>query len=261
MTTTALPRLLPRLLPRAALTTREREAMRALLDRHFLGVTAAGFAADLAAKDWALLLHDADGGLLGFSTFAVYETRAPGGDPVRVVYSGDTIVARSAWGTPALAGAWIAAVRAVTADRPELPLYWLLLSSGFRTYRFLTVFWQRFEPRPTADEPGGPTPESRLLRHLASERFGATYDPEASVVRLAAPQVLRGDLAEVPAGRQRDPHVAFFLRQNPGWRAGDELACLTRIAADNLTAAGRRMWRHGVVGHAPAAAGAGAKEP
>jgi hypothetical protein len=42
-----------------------------------------------------------------------------------------------------------------------------------------------------------------------------------------------------------DPHVAFFLNRNPGWRRGDELVCLTEIAFENLTPAGRRMWLRG----------------
>jgi benzoyl-CoA reductase/2-hydroxyglutaryl-CoA dehydratase subunit BcrC/BadD/HgdB len=50
-------------------------------------------------------------------------------------------------------------------------------------------------------------------------------------------------LAEVPDGRRDDPHVAYFLQQNPGWREGDELVCLTEIDDENLTVAGRRMIR------------------
>ena len=38
-----------------------------------------------------------------------------------------------------------------------------------------------------------------------------------------------------------DPHVAFFLKRNPGHGDGDELVCLTELSDDNLTRAGRRM--------------------
>jgi hypothetical protein len=60
-------------------------------------------------------------------------------------------------------------------------------------------------------------------------------------VQLDRPQVLAGDLVDVPAGRAADPHVRFFLERNPGFVRGDELVCLTRIADDNLTRAGLRM--------------------
>jgi hypothetical protein len=52
-------------------------------------------------------------------------------------------------------------------------------------------------------------------------------------------------LDELPSGRLADPHIAFFLERNPGWKEGDELVCLTEIAEENLTRAGRRMWHAG----------------
>jgi hypothetical protein len=118
---------------------------------------------------------------------------------------------------------------------------WLLITSGFRTYRFLPVFWRWFVPRHDGAADCG------LRDRLAAARFGAGFDPATGIVRLAAPQRLRAGFREVPSGRERDPHTAFFLEANPGWAAGDELACLCELADDNLTPAGRRMvdsvWR------------------
>ena len=85
--------------------------------------------------------------------------------------------------------------------------------------------------------------EVRELRdHLARERFGALYD-NSGIVRFPEPQVLREGLDEVPEGRRRDSHVAFFLEANPGWMRGDELVCVTELTEGNLTPAGRRMWK------------------
>lgn len=232
-----------RLVPREALSAAEREAMLGLLSVHFRGVTRERFAADLAAKNWGLLLED-ERGLRGFSTLRIYETAAPDGEPLTVVYSGDTIVERDAWATAALPKSWIAAVRALRERHPRGRLLWLLLTSGFRTYRFLPVFWRQFWPRHDAPMPAA----VRALRdHLARERFGALYDAPAGVVRFPQPQVLREGLAEITGGRLRDPHVAFFLAANPGWIQGDELVCLAELAEENLTPAGRRMWRQGEV--------------
>jgi hypothetical protein len=60
-------------------------------------------------------------------------------------------------------------------------------------------------------------------------------------VRFENPQRLRAGLDNVPAGRENDPHIEFFLACNPGHAQGDELACLTELSRKNLTAAGRRM--------------------
>ena len=86
-----------------------------------------------------------------------------------------------------------------------------------------------------------PAAASRLLNHLARERFDAQFDAAAGIVRFDRPQKLRDGLNAVPAGRDSDPHIAFFLARNPGHSCGDELVCLTELTDENLTAAGRRM--------------------
>jgi hypothetical protein len=160
------------------------------------------------------------------------------GSAVTAIYSGDTIVAPEAWGSPALARTWIAAVNHLRASFPERACYWLLLTSGFRTYRFLPVFWREFYPRC-----GAPTPRKaqQLLDHLARARYGAAFDRGAGIVRFLQPQRLRAELRETAAGRRKDQHVAFFLERNPGHQEGDELVCITEIDGSNLTPAGRRM--------------------
>jgi hypothetical protein len=228
-----------RLVPRAELGAGERAAMLALLQASFEGATPAVFERDLAEKDWALLLEDERGSLRGFSTLVLYASEASG-EAVTVVYSGDTVVERGAWGSSALSRSWIGAVQTLARERPGRRVFWLLLTSGFRTYRFLPVFWRDFHPRSGAPMPGA----QGRLDALARERFGDRY--RDGIVRLDAPEPLRPALREVPESRLACPHVAFFLAKNPGWREGDELACLTEICPENLTAAGRRMWRAGL---------------
>ena len=227
-------------MPRAALDAAARQEMFALLDHHFAGVTPTQFAHDLDEKDWVLRIRR-DGRLVGFTTLQLYSAQVHEAC-VQVLYSGDTIMAPEAWGSPVLARGWIALVRALQAQQPERRWFWLLLSSGFRTYRFLPVFWREFWPRYSATTPA----EVRDTLHaLAAARFGSAYDATAGVVRFAHPQRLRGALADVPDGRVDDPHVHFFLSRNAGWARGDELVCLTELSDANLTAAGVRMVRSG----------------
>lgn len=227
-----------RLVRREDLDRDERAAMRRLLEAHFDGVTPAVFERDLGQKQWVLLIEEG-GRLRGFSTLLLYAARHEGED-FTVVYSGDTIMDSRAWSSSALSRCWIGSVRALHRLEPGRRLYWLLLVSGFRTYRFLPLFWREFHPRFDAAAPAG---AKRRLDFLAAERLGGCYSAETGVARLEAPQVLRRELRELPESQRRDPHVAFFLERNPGWERGDELVCLTEIAPDNLTAAGWRMWR------------------
>lgn len=226
--------------PVVTLGCAERAELFALLDLHFEGVTGAQFDRDLDEKDWVLRIRR-DGRLVGFTTLQLYETLHEG-ERLNVIYSGDTIVAPEAWGSPVLARGWIALVRSLQATRPGERWVWLLLSSGFRTYRFLPVFWRDFSPR----HDGQCASDDELRMRLAQERFGDEFDAAAGVVRFARPQRLRGALAAVPGGRDDDPHVRFFLARNPGHLEGDELVCLTTLSDDNLTPAGARMVRASV---------------
>lgn len=237
------PTLASRLVSVAQLTTEDRTSMFGLLDLHFEGVTERRFQLDLAEKNWALLLDRPDGSLAGFTTLridrAVDTPLNESVGLVDVVTSGDTLVAPDAWSSSNLAPSWIAAVRSLAQERP---IYWLLIVSGWRTYRFLPVFWRRFIPRCEAS--AGPD-LLETLRQLARARFGAAFDEEAGVVRFDQPQRLRGELAGIPDARRRNPHVDFFAHRNPGHGDGDELVCLTEISDDNLTPAGRRMVARG----------------
>lgn len=227
-----------RLVERRSLEAVTTRAMFALLAAHFDGVDERTFESDLAAKNAAILLEDERGLLRGFSTLLVCESPALG-KGATVVYSGDTIVERAWWGSDALPRTWIRAVRAL-APADGGALYWLLLTSGFRTYRFLPVFFRQFHPRHDAPR----MPEAQAgLDGVARELFGARYDAATGIVRFDRPQVLAAELLDVPERRRADPHVRYFLERNPGFVRGDELACLTAIRDDNLTPAGRRMTR------------------
>jgi hypothetical protein len=230
-------RLNGRTVPKDSLAGADVDAMFRLLATFFRGVDASTFAQDLAEKSHAILLEDDDGALRGFSTLLVYRTRVPDIDAM-VVYSGDTIVDREWWGSPALAVNWLRAAWTLTSNAGVADVYWLLLTSGFRTYRFLPVFWREFHPR--FDQEGEPR---ATIDGLAGERFDDRYDASRGIVRFQRPQVLVPELLDVPAGRVDDPHVAFFLERNPGYVQGDELVCLTNIGAHNLTPAGRRIAR------------------
>jgi hypothetical protein len=222
----------------AALDRAQVDAMLRLFQTFYDQVEPALFLRDLAQKDQVILLRDEEQGVLrGFSTLALYE-RCIHGQRMSVVYSGDTIVEPDYWGTPELPSHWIKSVLALSFELAQ-PLYWLLIASGYKSYRFLPVLYREFYPcylRPT------PADAQALIDALAADRFGADYDARSGIVRFrqgATP--LRPGLAEVSAERLRNPHIRYFVARNPGHVEGDELVCLTRIHPDNFTPAGLRM--------------------
>jgi len=222
----------------AQLSESQQQAMLALYQRHFDATDDARFRADLSDKDHVLLLNDEDGVLRGFSTLALY-TRVFEGQGVRVLFSGDTVVDEASWGQQALAFAFIRLAGQLQAAALE-PLYWLLISKGHRTYRYLSAFSLDYDPspeRPISAE------RQQLMSFLARDRFGSAYDAQRGVI--SYPQShghLRADLAKVPAIHAHLPEVAFFLARNPGYCRGEELVCLCPIRADNLRPMARRAF-------------------
>jgi len=233
----------PQTLDVADLAPDERRAMFALYARYYDGTSQALFERDLAAKDRVIVLRDEAGALQGFSTLALYE-RTLDGRRLRVLFSGDTIVDESHWGQQALAAAWLAHAGAVKAQAPQVPLYWLLISKGHRTFRYLPTFSVAFHPAPDR----APDPRLVALRDfLARDRFGDAYDAATGVVRFPQSQGhLRAAFAGVPEAHQRLPAVRFFLACNPGYAHGDELVCVCELAAANLRPVARRAFESGM---------------
>lgn len=222
-------------LRREALTVSDRDEMFALLATYFTNVRRDVFERDLGEKEWVVLLRDDDGRVDGFSTLM---TMHIGG--ATVFYSGDTIVDRARWGSADLPRTWSRHVFKLADELRTRDVYWFLISSGFRTYRYLPLFFREFYPKAGRATP----PETKvLLDGIARAKFGDAYDAATGVVRLATPAPLRAGISDADARAERDPHVAFFVETNPGHAMGDELACLVRIGRDNLTPAGQRMVR------------------
>jgi hypothetical protein len=228
--------------PRGMLTSGERERMYELLATYFRGTSREQFEIDLAEKDAAILLRDLkDGQIQGFSTLMRITTLIEGSKIV-AFFSGDTIVAQEFWGETILSRLWSQTVFAeadrIREENAETCVFWFLICSGYKTWRFLPVFFREYYPHP---QKATPLHIKRVLDELGERKFGREYCPEHGVVRFRSATPLREGVAEVTPERLRDPLIAFFDRMNPGHGDGDELACLTEITRANLTRAGERM--------------------
>ena len=218
-----------------------RVSMHDLFCQQFDGVSFDVFSRDLERKNWVLLLQNEEGALCGFSSMDLYDVDVDG-QTITVVYSGDTVVNSETWSDSALSYYWMGAIDYLRRLYRKERLYWFLLVSGYRTYRFLPVYSATFYPR--HDEV---TPDNiqLIMDTVASARFGNDYNPETGIVHLDAPAILKGDYRGIPENRLSDPHVAYFAERNPGHEHGDELVCFSILAEDELTRLGRRMWTKG----------------
>ena len=220
-----------------SLTLREKQTMHGLMTVHYEAVSWDRFDKDLSAKDEVLMLHDAESALRGFTTIAWN----PAGhfEEGDILFSGDTIIDRSCWGTQELvrafcrrAGEW----KAASGRR----LFWFLISKGHRTYLYLPLFARRFSPHPEAAE----TEWATLAGRVAEGLFGDCWKPDEGVLRFPSSQGhLREDLA---VNRGESPWVRYFLERNPGHAHGEELVCLTEMDESNLRRGALAAFREGV---------------
>ena len=153
----------------AALHWREREQMYALLASYFANTSREQFERDLAEKEWAIVLRDVEAdGIQGFSTLMRYRVTLEG-EPIVVFFSGDTIIRREYWGETALPRLWGRHVFSVADTIADARVYWFLICSGYKTYRYLPLFFREFHPNCE-------TPASRraklLLARLGRLKFG-----------------------------------------------------------------------------------------
>lgn len=217
----------------------QRDRMFELMAAHFDDVHRHTFERDLAEKQWAVILRDAQtGAIQGFSTLMLVEVEVEG-QPIKAVFSGDTIVHRDYWGESELATVWGTFVLSLAESHRGTPFYWFLISKGFRTYKFLPLYFRDYWPRHDAPTPGF---EDQLIQALAESKFPGRFDAGTGVIRFdGLKDRLRGDLAEVSEGRLKDPAVRFFLERNPSYAEGDELACIAALHPDNLQPVARRV--------------------
>lgn len=212
----------------AALTPADRRRMFELMRRYYDAVSEARFLDDLSAKDAVILLRDKSGGeIQGFSTLRAVSVSV-NGKPRRGVFSGDTVIDERYWGQRELGRAFLRYLLAQKLKEPFSPLYWLLISKGYKTYLMMAnnfaEHWPRFE-RATPPE------VKRLMDAFYGALYPDCYDAATGLIETPgeACRLKAGVAAVSPSLAAKNPRVEFFERANPEWRRGVELACLARM--------------------------------
>jgi hypothetical protein len=216
--------------PIESLDASDRQQMLELMQTYYQGVVTEGFYLDLAEKQWVITLRKSTGEICGFSTQVIFPI--PGISDSLALFSGDTIIAEPFRGTNDLAGMWGQFALELLDRFSEKRLYWFLISKGYKTYRYLPLFFHEYYPQPGIDMP---TEIATMIDALASWKFGNRYDSHQRIVRSDVDGCrLRVGVAPLGSHRLKDPHVAYFVKANPGHVLGDELCCLAPITHENF---------------------------
>lgn len=181
------------------------------------------FLHDLSKKTGAFILRNPAGRVVGFSTVMTCTVKV-GGRPVNGVFSGDTIIEREYWGSRALQLEFFKFMIAEKARHPFEPIYWFLISKGFKTYLLLANNFYSYYPR----HDGGQSHLGDIVDAYCEQFFPAYYNRERRILDFGHDyQPLRGDVAEITERMREDnPKIRFFEDRNPEWRRGTEMPCV-----------------------------------
>lgn len=190
------------------------------------------FQQDLKQKDLVFLLKDGkDNSIQGFSTLVSMETEIDG-KTVRGMFSGDTVVHEDYWGQGTLGVAFLKYLFLAKLKKPLTPLYWFLISKGYKTYLLMANNFPTHYPR---YEKATPAPMQKIIDAFGYALYPEHYNADSGIIQFSHQQLKTKDClkAEVTpiteAMRQGNARIAFFDSQNPHWEKGDELACIAEM--------------------------------
>ncbi|MDC1174330.1 hypothetical protein OAT67_02970 [Bacteriovoracaceae bacterium] len=186
------------------------------------------FEKDLKEKTHIILLKNRKGQEQGFSTLTRRDIEVEGRS-YHVLYSGDTIISPDYWGTAALTMEFLKNIISAKVKRPFSPVYWFLISKGYKTYLLLANNFINYYPRYDKQTPKR---EEKMLKSISDSFFPSVYNEETGLLTFdrSSHEKLKSFVAPITDEMKvKYPKIAFFEKKNPDWMIGDELACIGRV--------------------------------
>jgi hypothetical protein len=204
----------------------ERAKMFRLYKKYYENSDREKFQNDLLTKDKVILLHSLrDGELRGFSTLKHVNLTLPQGKKIRGIFSGDTVIEKTYWGDKALNMAFSLYLFKEKYKKPMTPLYWFLISKGFKTYLLLANNFPVYYPNPDVSTP---SKMAQVMDMFSRSFFPKAYNCETGTLNFGEDyDCLKNSVAPIDEELLlRSKKVSFFVQKNPHWERGEELVCL-----------------------------------
>lgn len=197
-----------------------------IMSLYYNHVTREQFHKDLSEKTAVIMLFDPSGYLCGFSTILVTDLTVEN-EKVVAIYSGDTVLDRDYWGNGAMGMAFSKYILKVKRQNLFRPVYWFLISKGYKTYLLMANNFGTHFPR---YEMKTPEREQKLMQSFYSSKFGSLYHSESDLI---TPQgescALKISVADIDESLLKHPRISFFAQKNPNWQKGQELTCVAKV--------------------------------
>ncbi len=204
------------------------------------------FRQDLSEKTHVALLYgretpESEEELFGFSTILCREI-PEAGDGI-FLFSGDTVVDKRFWGAKTLQAAISTFLLRAKLRHPHRPLYWMLISKGFKTFLMMRNNFPLSYPGSGVDDVVSTRLHSKM-NAFYGWKFGPCFDPSSSLIRFPKSMgAVRGPIADPDSKALKHPEVRYFVEKNPDYREGVELACIAEVRLRDLV---RLMFKYRV---------------
>ena len=203
------------------------EKMYQLFSDYYNNHTLNTFEHDLFEKDHVILLRDKENqSIQGFSTLVCNPLRKSSKEVIGV-FSGDTVVNKNYWGSSVLGLEFLKYLWFLKIKRPGVPVYWFLITKGYKTYLMMAKNFSTFYPR---FEEHTPQEYKKLMDDFYSKKFPHLYDPNSGLICHDGEScALKEQVADITPDLLTEPRIKFFQEKNPHWQRGEELTCIAKM--------------------------------
>lgn len=169
--------------------------------------------------------------IVGFSTVLKMVMRV-NGKKIIGIFSGDTILEKEFWGTNPFMNKFFVYFIKQAIIHPFTPLYWFLISKGYKTYLLLANNWLDHYPCFNKEQPE----LAEITKNYCSYLYKDYYDPEKELLDFGEDyQHLKAGVAEINEDMcRKNPRISFFVEKNTGWAKGTELPCVGKATWKNV---------------------------
>lgn len=204
-------------------------AMHVLFEQYYHNVEFSVFFQDLKKKDGVMLLREVNSqNIVGFSTMLTIPFDCDGRE-VKGLFSGDTIVDRRYWGNREMLRCFVTHLLRLKLKDIRTPLYWLLISKGYKTYLVLSNNFPKHYPH---YRKASSSLMASVVDQYCEKLYPDAFCAESKLLKFGdGYQKLKDDVAAISEElKEKNPKIRFFEEKNPTWRDGTELPCVGEVS-------------------------------